>query len=313
MRLIDLHCDTLYKSVSMDIPLDDNSMQVRPISEGENCHKLQCYAVWLPDDLSGDRAEALFYCAYKKFVNEAKRLNIKLIGKNEPFADSFKKYNNTAYFTVENGSALNGKIENISKFADLGVKIITLTWNGSNALGDGAKIENAKGLTDFGKRAVTEMEKQGVLVDISHASDKLFFDVIEISKNPIIATHSNSRKITDNSRNLTDEQIKIIIQKNGLIGLNFHADFLNKNPQSASKYDLLRHTENFLSLGAENILCFGTDFDGCTLPSDIKNSQSMEDIYEMFLKHNYKESVINKIFYKNAQKFFENFDIQRIM
>ncbi len=313
MKLIDLHCDSLYKSETQNILLDDSSMQAKPMREGFACCKLQCYAVWLSDDIRGEKAERLFYNAQRKLISEAKRLNIKLIGKNDNFRNLFLNNTNSAFLTLENGSALNGKIDNINKFAQLGVKIITLTWNGSNELGDGAMVHNPAGLTKFGREAVFQMEKEGIIVDISHASDKLFYEVAEICSKPIIATHSDSRAVTHHPRNLADEQINVIIHKGGLIGLNFHNAFLNNEPQKACKFDILKHTEHFLSLGAQDNLCFGSDFDGCTLPKDIKGSESMADIYEMFLKHNYKESIIKKIFYENAQNFFENFDNHKIM
>lgn len=311
MYLVDLHCDTLYKSVTRNIFLDDISMENRLNIDDMN--KLQCYAIWIPDGISGSEAEKLFYRAYERLAGEANRLLIKLIDFEEKYSSQLFDNKNSAYFTIENSLAINGRLDNIEKFAKLGVKIITLTWNASNQIGDGANVAKAKGLTDFGRLAVKEMEKWGIIVDISHASDKLFFDVAEISTKSIIATHSNSRCITNHKRNLTDEQAKHIASNNGIIGLNFHNEFLNNDSEKACIFDIIRHAEHFLSLGLENNICIGTDFDGCTLPEDIKGSENMADIYEMFLKHNYKESVINKIFYGNAHKFFENFDNQRIM
>lgn len=312
MNLLDLHCDTLYKSVTENLPLDDKSMQVSQIL-GENDKRLQCYAVWIPDVYTPEKAEQTFYSAYQRLTSECTRLNIKLIEQNESIADAFKYNKNSALFTIENSKALNGKIENVKKFAKLGVKIITLTWNALNTVGDGADVQNSKGITDFGKSVVREMEKHRIVVDVSHASDKLFYDVAEIAARPFIATHSNSRSVTNHRRNLTDEQFKIIKDNNGIVGINFHRDFLSDNPNSASKKDLLFHIDKFLSLGGENVICIGTDFDGCNLPEDITGSESLAEIYEMLLKHNYKESLIRKIFYENALNFFENFDNRRIM
>ncbi len=312
MNLFDLHCDTLYKAVTQNLPLDDKSMQVSQILNIDS-KRLQCYAIWIPDVFTPEKAEEIFYSANKKLYDECERLNIKLIGQNESISKCFKNNNYSALFTIENSTALNGKIENVEKFANLGVKIITLTWNAANAVGDGADVSNSKGITDFGKRVVREMEHNGIVVDISHASDKLFYDVAEIANRPFIATHSNSRSVTNHRRNLTDEQFKIIKDRNGIVGINFHRDFLSDNPDSASKYDLLKHIDKFLSLGGENTVCIGTDFDGCSLPDDITGSESLAEIYEMLLIQNYKESVIRKIFYENALNFFENFDNSRIM
>lgn len=312
MNLFDLHCDTLYKAVTNNLPLDDKSMQVSQILGGDN-NKLQCYAIWIPDDYTPEKAEQTFYSAYQRLSSECKRLNIKLIEQNESISDNFKNNKNSALFTIENSTALNCKIGNVEKFAKFGVKIITLTWNDSNAVGDGADVSDSKGITNFGRSVVREMEKFGIVVDVSHASDKLFYDVAEITNKPFIATHSNSRSVTKHRRNLTDEQFKIIKENNGIVGINFHRDFLSDNPVSASKKDLLYHIDKFLSLGGENTVCIGTDFDGCNLPDDITGSESLAEIYEMLLKHNYKESIIRNIFYENALNFFENFDNRRIM
>lgn len=312
MNLFDLHCDTLYKAVTNNLPLDDKSMQISQIL-GEDNKRLQCYAIWIPDDYTPEKAEQTFFSAYQRLTSECKRLNIKLIEQNESISDAFKNNKNSALFTIENSTALNSKIGNVEKFAKLGVRIITLTWNASNAVGDGADVSDSKGITDFGKSVVREMEKYGVVVDVSHASDKLFYDVAEIATRPFAATHSNSRFVTNHRRNLTDEQFKIIKERNGIVGINFHRDFLSDNPDSASIYDLLKHINKFLSLGGENVICIGTDFDGCNLPYDITGSESLAEIYEMLLRHNYKESLIRKIFYENALNFFENFDNRRIM
>ena len=307
MHFIDLHCDTLYKSVTNNIPIDDVSMELK-INNSDNNNRLQCFAIWLPDELTSDEAEKLFFNASKKLSVECERCNIKLITDFKNIETDFYNNKNSAVLTVENGSALNGKIDNVRIFSELGVKMLTLTWNGANEIGDGAGVDNQKGITVFGKNVISEMEKHNIIIDISHASDKLFYDVVELTTKPFVASHSNARSVTPHKRNLTDEQIKIIIERKGLFGLNFHNKFLSENYKQASMFDILKHTEHFLSLGGENCISFGTDFDGCDLPKDINSSQSMDNIYEMFLKHNYKESLIKKIFYENALIFFENFD-----
>lgn len=312
MNLVDLHCDTLYKAVTQNISLDDKAMQVK-CDIPDNSKRLQCYAIWIPDDLSSDDAEKLFFTSSDMLEKECKRLGISLVKQNDKINDVFNDNQSSAIFTVENAKALNGKLENVSIFAKLGVKIMTLTWNSSNQIGDGAGVDNPNGITDFGKIVVSEMEKNGIVVDISHASDRLFYDVAEIASKPFVATHSNLRSVADNKRNLTDEQFKIIVQTGGIVGINLHKDFLSNKPEAACKYNIIRHIDRFLSLGGENSICFGTDFDGCDLPEDIKGSETMDEICEMLLKHNYNEGIMRKIFYKNALNFFENFDNGRIM
>lgn len=312
MHLVDLHCDTLYRAMTENLHIDSEKMDLQ-LNISNTDKTLQCFAIWLPDDYSEDIAEETLFSSAKLIIDECERCNIPLIKKEDKFLDCFNKNKYTACFTVENASALNGKIENVKKFSDLGVKIMTLTWNGRNKVGDGVNIENSKGISAFGKQVVYEMEKNNIIIDISHASEKLFYDVVEIANKPFIATHSNSYSVTQHKRNLKDEQFKIIVNRGGIVGINFYKAFLNNNSNQASKLDILKHIDHFLSLGGENNISIGSDFDGCELPSDIKGGSSMDEIYEMFLMHNYNESLIRKIFYENSLNFFENFDNQRIM
>ncbi len=313
MHLFDLHCDTLYKAVNGKSSLNCSEYDVQINQSDIFKTKLQCYAVWLSDELSGDDAEKVFFKAAKLIKSECARLNIPLIFPCEKIKDRF--YNNTysAFFTVENALALNGKLENVEKFSQFGVRMMTLTWNAENQIGGGADDETNSGLTKFGKNVIREMERCNMVVDISHACDKLFYDVAQFAKKPFVASHSNSRTITNHRRNLTDEQFKLIVKNKGLVGLNFCKYFLNNDSDKVSIDDILRHTEHFLSLGGEDVLCFGSDFDGCDLPNDISSNENMCQIYEKFLRSNVKESIIRKIFYENAVNFFENFDNLQIM
>ena len=312
MRVADLHCDALYKHVTEHIPLDAEENETRLVTE-PNGHKLQCYAIWLPDSYSGGQAERTVTEAARCLRSECERLGIRLLRQGEDGKAAFERNANTAYFTVENGSALNGKTENVAVFASLGVRMMTLTWNAANCIGDGADVENARGLTPFGRRAVREMERYGIIVDISHASEALFYDTAENTSLPIVASHSNAYSVAPHRRNLKDEQIRLIIRRGGLIGLNFHNAFLNADPVSACVTDILRHADHILSLGGERSLCFGSDFDGGTLPRDMHNSGIYERIAELMLHHHYEEGLVRRIFCDNALNFFENFDNRRIM
>ena len=306
MDIIDLHCDTLYKSVTENMSFGSERAEAKPNLDPD-AHKLQCYAVWIPDGYSGDKAEALFLKAYKRLQSECAANNIKIIKPHEPL-NSFRENQNTAYFTVENGIAVNGKLENIKLLSDCGVRMMTLTWNAANQIGSGADVQDAPDLSGFGKAVIREMEKFNIIVDVSHASQKLFYDVAEVAKKPFVASHSNSYSVTQHRRNLTDRQFEIIKERGGLVGINFHNAFLNNAPEKACAEDIIRHIEHFLSLGGEDTVCFGSDFDGGTLPEDIADSGIYNNIYEILCRRNYKESLIKKIFHLNALNFFENFD-----
>ena len=305
MKVFDLHCDTLYKAVTMSHGFSCSDYEVQTDVDFDKY--LQCFAVWVPDDLSVKQGRSLFDKAKSTLIQECKKYDIKLI-------NSFKeiKKNNCkklGMFTLEHCKIIDNDISYIKYLAESNIKIATLTWNDKNCIGDGAMVQNPTGITEFGKRAVCEIENQGIVIDVSHASDKLFYDVCEIAAKPFIATHSNSRSVTAHRRNLTDEQAKIIFENGGIVGLNFHNAFLNNDPEKASIDDIVKHAEHFLSLGGENSLCLGGDFDGGNLPRDIENNRNLYDIYNLFLQKNYSKAIIDKIFYENAVNFFENFDI----
>lgn len=302
MRLFDLHCDTLYKAYTENKSIISNDFEIS-LEKGKFLDRwVQCMAVWIPDEVRGECAEKLVVncCALLE-----KELEIcKYADKIENVSDISKNIN--IILTVEGGAALNGKLENIRRFRSLGVRAMTLTWNGSCEIGDGVQVENAKGLTGFGKSVISEMEQWGIAVDVSHAGDKLFYDVAELVKRPFIATHSNSRVVEPHKRNLTDEQFGIIRDIGGIVGLNFHKYFLAQEKQSVT--DIVRHAEHFLSLGGENTVAVGSDFDGGELPDDLSGIADMYKIYNEFARLNYSDTLIDKMFFKNAYNFYQSFD-----
>lgn len=286
MKLFDLHCDSLYRCYTERASLWKNSFDV-DVERGNAYEKwCQCFAVWIPDQKRGSDAMVLFDGCCEQFQREL-----------APRASS----RFTPILTVEGGAVLGGKLENLEYLKNCGVKMLTLTWNGANELGGGA--DAGTGLTPFGREAVAKMEELGILVDVSHASDRLFEEVAEIAQKPMTASHSNSRAVCPHKRNLTDRQFEIIRDRGGLVGLNFCVDFLREDSQ-AEMEDVLRHAEHFWTLGGENTLCLGSDYDGADVPPRLRGIENMRKLYELFLKHNYKEGLVNSLFFDNAYKFF---------
>lgn len=304
MQLFDLHCDTLYRAYTEKSTLFNDSFHISFNKTGEISPYIQCLAIWIPDEYRKENAEKLFLGCVNKLEEQLENTDIKWCKNGDDIREVQSKKQKGIILTVESGAVLSGKIENISMLKKYGVRMMTLTWNGKNELGDGVGVENGGGLTDFGKKAVREMEKNNIIVDVSHASERLFYDVAEITEKPICASHSDSKKITPHKRNLTDEQFEIIKNSGGLVGLNFCRDFLNKRATNAEMYDIIRHAEHFLSLGGEKTLAIGGDFDGADIPHDMSGIDSMPELYELFLKQNYSQSLVDDIFFNNAADFF---------
>lgn len=298
MKLFDLHCDTLYRAVDENKNLYDNDLHVSVSKIKRFDSYVGCFAAWVSDEYKGENAFEMFKKMYNKLRDS--------VGENFQIftdAEKLKRGNRGVIFTVENGAVLGGKISNIQYLYDCGVRVLTLTWNGKNEIGDGIGVDKPGGITEFGRRSIKIMEEKGIIVDLSHASERLFYDVASISRKPFIATHSNAQKICSHKRNLTDEQINIIKSVNGIIGLNF-CDYFLKNDGNASMDDVIRHIDYFLSMGCEDTLCIGSDFDGSDVLKDITGIENIEILYEYCLKHNYSENLVNKIFYGNANNFF---------
>jgi len=293
MQYFDLHCDTLYKATTENSTLKNNNYHIS-IDKAECFERwTQLFAIWIPDEIRGCDATKLFCDAVEVFKR-----------------DKMSTKNIDMHLAVENASMLDGDLNNIYLLIENNVKSVTLTWNALNELGSGA-LSDDTGITPFGMDVVQELQRNNIAVDVSHSSDKLFYDVVNIAKKPIIATHSNSRELTNVKRNLTDDQFKIISDMGGIVGLNFYKGFLNCNEDCACIDDLILHAEHFLNLGGESALAIGSDFDGAAMPSDIKGIETIPAIYERFIKE-FGVKITKKIFYDNANMYFTNFDNNRI-
>lgn len=290
MQYFDLHCDTLYRAVMDNSDFVNDSYHISVNKAPQFDKWKQLFAIWIPDEIKGDKATDLFIKAVNKF-----RVLL-------------PAYNNIdMMFAVENASMLNGDIRNIELLTLNKVRYVTLTWNGENELGCGAFSNADYGISEFGKNVVKELENNNICIDVSHASDKLFYDVLKIAEKPFLATHSNSRTITDHKRNLTDDQFKIIRDIGGVVGLNFYKGFLNDDEDKASIDDIVRHAEHFLNLDGENTLAIGSDFDGADMPIGISSIFDITAVYERFLRE-FGAKLTKKVFFDNANMYLTNFD-----
>lgn len=206
-----------------------------------------------------------------------------------------------AILALEGSDALAGRISAIKSFYDKGVRLITLTWNNNNAAAYSCEAKADGGLTPFGKRLVKECENLGIVIDLSHASDNSFFDASEIMTKPIICSHSNSRSITNDKRNITDEQFREIIRLNGCVGINFYHKFL----ESGNLTSIMHHIEHFCALGGKDNIGIGSDFDGIDcMPDDCSGAVYMEVLANELLRLNYSEETVKNILFGNFMRVF---------
>lgn len=212
-----------------------------------------------------------------------------------------------AVLSIEDGVVLQGEISSLRMFYRMGVRSICLTWNYRNDIADGVLDESAKGgLTPFGREVVAEMNRLGMLIDVSHISESGFWDVIETTTSPVMASHSNARKICNNPRNLSDAQIRAIKQNNGVIGINLCADFLSER-NVASVADVIRHIEHICEIAGEDYVGFGCDFDGIKrTPVSINSVEDIRLIIDELLRLNYSDATVEKIAGGNFLRVIRN-------
>lgn len=205
------------------------------------------------------------------------------------------------------GNTPDFSLEDVDAFCEAGVRMMSLTWNQDNVLCGGIG-NNQTGLTDLGRAVVKRMNALGMVVDVSHISDAGFWDVMECSTRPVVASHSNARAVAGHPRNLTDDQFRALAQNGGVAGLNLCPLFLN-GTDTADVEDMLRHIDYFLSLGGADAIGLGADFDGIDdYPRDVTDCGRMGLLFDAMQRHGYSAELITKIAYGNWLALFHKYE-----
>lgn len=197
---------------------------------------------------------------------------------------------------VENGYAIGKDLDNIKRFKDLDVVYITLCHNGDNDICDSARGHAEwNGLSPFGKEVIKKMNEEGLMVDLSHAAESTFYDALENSQYPIIASHSAARALCDHPRNLTDDQLKALAAKGGVVQLCLYKGFINEDSEKASLSDAIRHIEHIVDLIGIDYVGIGSDFDGDGELIGCRSTNELINITTRLLKDGFNENEIAKI------------------
>lgn len=252
------------------------------------------------------RTLALINALY--FTEMNNRDTFKIAKKLNDIIDAVNGDKIAAVATIEGAYSLDEdhSLELLYQYNDLGIKAIGLTWNYSNNLGEGAskvygdkkKTPSSGGLTELGEKVILEMNKLGMIVDVSHMDDTTFWDVIDISTSPIIASHSGVDNIKTHNRNLTDEQLKALADNGGVISIVFYPGFL-KDSGDVYISDMVDHIDYVVDLIGIDHVGIGSDFDGARMPKDLKDSSEMYKIRQELEKRGYSEKDIDKVLGKN--------------
>lgn len=300
MKIFDAHSDVLYK-MWMDPTIDfanSSKLHINYDRLKASGSKVQSFAIYIPEEV---KPESRFEVAlemveifYNKVVAPSPLL--KVVRTKEDIL-ALKEDEIGAFLTLEGCDAIDQSIVKLQTLIRLGVSSVGLTWNYANFVADGVGEPRGAGLSSFGIEVVKEHNKASIWTDVSHLSIKGFWDVMEVADYPI-ASHSNAMAICNHRRNLLDEQILALIKKNGMIGVTFVPQFLS-NRETATIDDVIKHLDYICSLGGENQVGFGSDFDGITETTiGLENYSGYEGLVNKLLKY-YSEIQVKKFLYQN--------------
>jgi len=304
MLIIDAHCDTALSVLENNSDLYENKFQLdlkrllagKKEDKKSSDGKVQFFAAFAdPVQYRNNtltRVLSIIDCIYR--AEELYYDKMSVCVNADDIEKAVSKGKVAAILSVEGGEALNGELSVLRQLYRLGVRSMLLTWNFRNLLADGAGEKYGGGLSEFGRQVVAEMNKLGMIVDVSHLSEASFHDVLELTTAPVIASHSNARAVCDNIRNLDNSQLIKIKKNGGVVGINFYPYFLN-NTTKASIDDVIRHIEHICSITGEDHIGIGSDFDGieCT-PEGLEGPQHIYSLFERLSRLNYSSTFIEK-------------------
>ena len=306
--VVDGHCDTLLDLAAGRRRLGERSEQghadlPRLAAGGVN---VQIFAHYIEPEYKPDRALRRFLELLDVFYREAEanRDRMAVVTSYAELEAAVAEGRLAAIISIEGGEVISGRLEVLRALYRLGVRAIGLTWNERNDIADGVgEAHAAGGLTRFGRQVVEEMNRLGMVVDVSHLSEPSFWDVLEVTTKPVIASHSNARAVCDHVRNLTDQQIRALAENGGVMGLNFCPPFVH--PHEATVDRLVDHALHVLDLVGPDHLGLGSDFDGITsTPRGLEDASCFPRLTEALLRRGVDEDTVRKILGGNFLRVF---------
>lgn len=309
MKIIDTHCDALFKLQGAKRgrfhgiePLNfyhSNQLDTNVLRLKKGGVKVQFFAIFIEPDIPSDEK-------WQHALEQIDLFYTDVVGKNSDMKHiqawkelkALEEGEIGAVLALEGAEAFGNDLIKLRQLYRLGIKSIGLTWNDANLCADGVGEERGAGLTLLGKEVVHLNNKHKILTDVSHASEKSFWDVLEFAHYPF-ASHSNARAICDHPRNLNDDQIVGMFNKGGFIHLVFNPPFINKGSISATIDDLIAHIDHFCSLGGIGKIGFGSDFDGISYyVKDLEHAGKYQHLINKLLTY-YSEDDVRGFAYQN--------------
>ncbi len=336
MKIADMHCDTISEiwesrkqSVSQNggspqqLSRNDLHIDIRKMKKAG--YLLQNFALYVDLKKGLDPFE---------YVLELIDVFREEMGKNKNDIGVIKTYDEilanerqgkmSALMTIEEGGCCKGEIGNLERLYQLGARMMTLTWNYPNELASpnlfiksaekGSTLKNdegfnlfdsSRGLTEKGFFFIQRMEELGMIIDVSHLSDAGFWDIVQHTKKPFVASHSNARALCGHCRNLTDDMIRVVAGRGGVIGLNFYGCFLNETNDSHSRVArMAAHARHMLNVGGSGCLGLGSDFDGISGELEIQDCSQMQKLVDGLERAHFTGTEIENILWRNVMRVY---------
>lgn len=310
-RIADMHCDTLVKALESGRDLwrrsDEGHLDLPRMREaGLSC---EFFAVCVKEEQrfgGGFQWVSQIFNAFQEEASDKEWAGLEIVRDSEALGRIIDEGGIAAILSVEGGEVLEGEIENLRKLYNMGVRALTLTWNWRNALGDGAWVkDHPRGLTTFGMDVVRYMNDLGMIIDVSHLAEPGFWDCLEVSTQPVIASHSNSHALAPHPRNLRDSQIKAISEMGGVIGVNFYPPFLipSTEAREARLSDVIAHIDHIVEVGGIECVALGSDFDGIdSLPAGLEDVTKLPRLVEELKNLGYGDEDLKKVLLGNVMR-----------
>lgn len=321
MKIVDMHCDTIgaiyhRKLQGEDISLAKNSLHMDLERMKKSDYLLQNFAMFVHLKRVEDPfayCMGMIDCFYEEMEANADKIGVALtyadIEKNQ------KEGKMSALLTIEEGAVCKGELALLRDFYRLGVRMMTLTWNFQNELAFPNSIDSntgkaypneTDGLTEKGIAFVREMQRLGMIVDVSHLGDAGIYDVLRYTERPFVASHSNARAICSHPRNLTDEMIRGLSERGGVMGLNMCAAFLTEEENAFGRVEhVLAHIRHIKQVGGIDCIGLGGDFDGIGDNTELLGAGKMPLLAEAMERDGFSTEEIEKVFYKNVLRVYK--------
>lgn len=299
----DGHCDTIYECMGKGRSLRENSGHVDLMRGQRYGRRAQFFALFdnvreLPEGTAWTKLCQMhdWFCA-----QAAENADVMALCRTGAEVDAAAAQHKTAaLLSIEGADLLDCDMAHLETAASWGVRLLNPVWNYANRLSGSNAQQPEQGLTAYGRDFLQRMEELSIYVDVSHLSDAGFWDVVRLSRRPVVASHSNSRAICPHRRNLTDDMFRAIRDSGGVAGLNYYQHFVGDDPTMEG---LVRHVEHFLELDGERSLCLGGDMDGCELlAGGMRGLEDVPLLWQALADRGYPQSLLEDLFWNNLRR-----------